>query len=198
MQVLFASVRVVFALAFCLIFIDAPAKAGPVEVETDAGVVTMVATVETIDATRQVVTLVGPHNNWVVVKVGPEHLKLIKLKEKITISYADEVAVALRKVDNPQPGNIIEQEETSGMNMNPETVAEQDWVEATPSGATDLTTIEITDTVAAITATRAPSPSTAPAAGPAPSRSVQACRVSIRSRSGTGLCSRSPARWLST
>lgn len=150
MQVLFASVRVVFALAFCLIFIDAPAKAGPVEVETDAGVVTMVATVETIDATRQVVTLVGPHNNWVVVKVGPEHLKLIKLKEKITISYADEVAVALRKVDNPQPGNIIEQEETSGMNMNPETVAEQDWVEATPSGATDLTTIEITDTVAAI------------------------------------------------
>ena len=36
------------------------------------------------------------------------------------------------------------------MNMNPETVAEQDWVEATPSGATDLTTIEITDTVAAI------------------------------------------------
>lgn len=149
MQVLVASVRVVFAIALSLIVIDA-AKAGPVEVETDAGVVTMVATVEAIDATRQVVTLVGPHNNWVVVKVGPEHLKLIKLKEKITISYADEVAVALRKVDNPQPGDTIEQEETSGMNMNPETVAEQDWVEATPSGATDLTTIEITDTVAAI------------------------------------------------
>jgi hypothetical protein len=36
------------------------------------------------------------------------------------------------------------------MNMNAPTVAEQDWVETTPHGATDLTTIEITDTVAAI------------------------------------------------
>ncbi|MCJ7528015.1 MAG: hypothetical protein MUO37_07890 [Methyloceanibacter sp.] len=150
MQVLIASVRVAFALAFSLIFIDAAKAQQPVEVETDAGVVTMVVTVEAIDATRQVVTLVGPHNNWVVVKVGPEHLKLIKLKEKITISYADEVAVALRKVDEPKPGDTIEQEETSGMNMNAPTVAEQDWVEATPQGATDLTTIEITDTVAAI------------------------------------------------
>jgi hypothetical protein len=86
----------------------------------------------------------------VVVKVGPEHIKLIKVKEKITISYADEVAVALRKADNPKPGDSVEQEETSGMNMNAPTVAEQDWVEATPQGATDLTTIEITDTVAAI------------------------------------------------
>jgi hypothetical protein len=86
----------------------------------------------------------------VVVKVGPEHIKLIKVKEKITIAYSDEVAVGLRKLDNPQPGNVIEQEETAGMDMNPETVAEQDWVEATPSGAADLTTIEITDTVAAI------------------------------------------------
>jgi hypothetical protein len=150
MQVLVASLRVAFALALSLIFIDAAQAQQPVEVETDAGVVTMVATVEAIDATRQVVTLVGPHNNWVVVKVGPEHLKLIKLKEKITISYADEVAVALRKVDNPQPGDTMEQEETAGMNMNPPTVAEQDWVEATPQGATDLTTIEITDTIAAI------------------------------------------------
>jgi hypothetical protein len=149
MQVLFASVRVVLALAVSLIFIDA-AHAQATEIEADAGVVTMVGTVEAIDATQQVVTVVGPHNNWVVVKVGPEHLKLIKLKEKITISYSDEVAVGLRKLDNPQPGNVIEQEETAGMNMNPETVAEQDWVEATPSGATDLTTIEITDTIAAI------------------------------------------------
>ena len=36
------------------------------------------------------------------------------------------------------------------MDMNAATVAEQDWVEATPTGATDLTTVEITDTVAAI------------------------------------------------
>ena len=150
MQVLVASLRVAFALALSLIFIDAAKAQQPVEVETDAGVVTMVATVEAIDATNQLVTVVGPNNNWVVVKVGPEHIKVIKLKEKITISYANEVAVALRKVDNPQPGNTIEQEETGGMNMNAPTVAEQDWVEATPQGATDLTTVEITDTVAAI------------------------------------------------
>ena len=149
MQILVASVRVILALAVSLIFTDA-ARAQATEVEADAGVVTMVATVEAIDATRQIVTVVGPHNNWVAVKVGPEHLKLIKLNEKITIAYSDEVAVGLRKVDNPQPGDTIEQEETAGMNMNPETVAEQDWVEATPSGATDLSTIEITDTVAAI------------------------------------------------
>ena len=149
MQILVASVRVVLALAVSLIFTDA-ARAQATEVEADAGVVTMVATVEAIDATRQIVTVVGPHNNWVAVKVGPEHLKLVKLNEKITIAYSDEVAVGLRKVDNPQPGDTIEQEETAGMNMNPETVAEQDWVEATPSGATDLSTIEITDTVAAI------------------------------------------------
>jgi hypothetical protein len=34
--------------------------------------------------------------------------------------------------------------------MNAPTNAEQDWIEAIPQGATDLTTIEITDTVAAI------------------------------------------------
>ena len=85
-------------------FID-DSRADPVEVETDAGVITMVATVEAIDVTNQVVTLVGPNNNWVEVNVGPEHIKLIKLKEKITISYSDEVAVALRKVPQPQPGD---------------------------------------------------------------------------------------------
>ena len=36
------------------------------------------------------------------------------------------------------------------MGMNAPTNAEQDWVEATLQGATDFTTIEITDTVAAI------------------------------------------------
>ena len=77
--------------------------------KADAGVITMVATVEAIDVTNQMVTVVGPHNNWVVVKVGPDHIKVIKLKEKITISYADEVAVALRKVDTPKPGDTIEQ-----------------------------------------------------------------------------------------
>jgi hypothetical protein len=150
MPFLVSSVRIAFVLALSFFFIGVAKAQQPVEVETDAGVVTMIGTVEAIDATRQLVTVVGPNNNWVVVKIGPEKIKLIKVKEKITISYQDEVAVALRKVPQPEPGDVMEQEETSGMNMNPETVAEQDWVEATPSGATDLTTVEITDTVAAI------------------------------------------------
>jgi len=36
------------------------------------------------------------------------------------------------------------------MNMNAPTVAEQNWVEATSSGDTDFSTVEVTDTVAAI------------------------------------------------
>jgi hypothetical protein len=148
MQGIVALIRVVFVVALSLTFIDA--AAAQQEIATDAGVITEVATVEAIDVTNQLVTVVGPDNNWVVVKVTPEHIKLIKLKEKITISYSNEVAVALRRVPQPKSGDTLEQEETAGMNMNPETVAEQDWVEATPTGATDLTTVEITDTVAAI------------------------------------------------
>jgi hypothetical protein len=36
------------------------------------------------------------------------------------------------------------------MNMNAPTMAEEDWVEVTPTGDTDLSTVEVTDTVAAI------------------------------------------------
>jgi len=150
MQGLVAITRIAFAAAFSLILIDASQAQQPVEVETDAGVITMVATVEDIDVTRQLVTVVGPNNNWVVVKIGPEHIKLIKLKEKITISYADEVAVALRKVPQAEAGGAFAADEEAGMDMNSPTAAEQDWVEATPTGATDLTTVEITDTIAAI------------------------------------------------
>ena len=149
MRVFVAAVKGVFAVAVSLMFID-DTKAGPVQIESDAGVISMIATVEAIDVTQQLVTVVGPNNNWVVVKVGPEHIKVIKLKERITISYADEVAVALRKVNQGQQGDQFAAEEEAGMNMNAPTVAEQDWVEATPHGATDLTTVEITDTIAAI------------------------------------------------
>ena len=151
MQVLVAAARGAFALALSLIFID-DTKANPVQIESDAGVISMTATVEAIDVTQQLVTVAGPNNNWVVVKVGPEHIKVIKLKEKITISYADEVAVALRKYDGPPmtKESEIEREETAGMGLDAPTVAEQDWVEATPHGATDLTTVEISDTIAAI------------------------------------------------
>jgi hypothetical protein len=139
----------VVAIALSCIFIE-DSRANPVEVEADAGVITAVVTVEDIDVTRQLVTVVGPNDNWVVVKVGPEHINLIKIKEKITISYADEVAVALRQVPQTEPGDGFEAAETAGMNMNAPTVAEQDWVEATPTGDTDLTTVEVTDTLAAI------------------------------------------------
>jgi hypothetical protein len=36
------------------------------------------------------------------------------------------------------------------MNMNPSTVAEQDRIEVTPKGDTDFSTVEVSDTVAAI------------------------------------------------
>ena len=155
MKLLIAAVRGVFAVAVSLLFID-ELKSGPVQLESDAGVISMVATVEAIDVTNQLVTVVGPNNNWVVVKVGPDHIKLIKVKERITISYADEVAVALRKYAGPPQTkeNEIAREETAGMDMNPPTIAEQDWVEATPHGAKDLTTIEISDTVAAVNRNR--------------------------------------------
>ena len=99
-----------FAMAASLLIAMDAKAGGPVEVEADAGVITMVGTVEAIDETQQVVTIVGPHNNGVVVKVGPEHIKVIKLREKITISYQDEVAVAVRKVNKGQQGDSIEAE----------------------------------------------------------------------------------------
>ena len=58
--------------------------------------------------------------------------------------------VALRKVNKGEQGDDIEAEETAGMGLDNPTAAEQDWVELTPHGATDLTTVEITDTIAAI------------------------------------------------
>jgi hypothetical protein len=149
MKLLRAALKAAVFVVLSLLFIDA-AKTGPAEIESDAGVVSMVAMVQAIDVTNQIVTVVGPNNNWVEVKVKPEHIKLIKLKERITISYADEVAVGLRKLDKAPAADSFAQDEEAGMSMNAPTVTEQDWVETTPQGATDLTTIEITDTVAAI------------------------------------------------
>jgi hypothetical protein len=149
MRVVVAAVKGVFAVAVSLLFLD-DLKAGPVEVEADAGVITMVATVEAVDVTNRVVTVVGPNNNWVEVIVGPDKIKLIKVKEKITISYQDEVAVNLIKMNKGQQGDAIAAEETAGMDLNAPTVAEQDWVTVSPRGGADLTTIEVTDTIAAI------------------------------------------------
>jgi hypothetical protein len=149
MPVLVAVSRSVFALALSLIFID-DSRANPVEVEADAGVITMTATVEAVDITNQVVTLVGPNNNWVEVIVGPDKINVIKLKEKITVSYQDEVAVALRTVNKGQQGDSFAANETADMGLDAPTVAEQDWVTVSPSGGTDLNTVEVTDTIAAL------------------------------------------------
>jgi hypothetical protein len=148
MQVVTASIRSVFII-LSFIAIAAAKAQQPVQIESDAGVVSFVATIEAIDVTNQVVTVSGPNNNWVTVKVTPEDIRRIKVRDRITISYSDEVAVALRKL-NEAPQNQMVSEEESGMGMNAPTEAEQDWVEATPQGATDLTTVEITDTIAAI------------------------------------------------
>jgi len=149
MQVLVASIRIISLFVLSLIAITSAKAQQPVQIESDAGVISMVATVEGIDVTNHVLTVSGPNNNWVTVKVTPEDIRRIKVRDRITISYSDEVAVALRKL-NEAPQNQMVSEEESGMNMNAPTEAEQDWVEATPQGATDLTTVEITDTIAAI------------------------------------------------
>ena len=149
MQVLVAVTRGVFAFALSFMVID-DSRANPVEVEADAGVITMIATVEAVDVTNRVVTLVGPNNNWVEVIVGPDKIKVIKLKEKITVSYQDEVAVALRTVNKGQQGDSFAADETADMGLDAPTAAEQDWVTVSPQGGTDLTTVEVTDTIAAL------------------------------------------------
>jgi len=149
MQILVAVSRGVLAFALSFMVID-DSRANPVEVEADAGVITMVATVEAVDVTNRVVTLVGPNNNWVEVIVGPDKIKMIKLKEKITVSYQDEVAVALRTVSKGQQGDSFAADETADMGLDAPTTAEQDWVTVSPHGGADLTTVEVTDTIAAL------------------------------------------------
>lgn len=151
MQVIVAAARGILALAVSFILID-EARAGPVEVESDAGMVVMDATVQTIDVTRQLVTVVGPNGNVLTVSVGPEHIALIKERDQITIRYADEVATALREADGPPKtdGSGFVAQGEAGMDLDAPTVAEQDWVETTPTGVVDHTTIEVSDTVQAV------------------------------------------------
>jgi hypothetical protein len=150
MRVLVGASKIGLAVALLLGFSATVKAQNPAEIEADAGVITMVATVEAVDVTNNVATVVGPNNKWIEVIVGPDKIKLIKVKEKITISYQDEVAVALRKVNKGPQGDAIAAEETAGMGLDAPTAAEQDWVTVSPQGATDLTTVEITDTIAAV------------------------------------------------
>lgn len=71
MRVLVAVAKGAFVVAILLLLID-DLKARPVEIEADAGVISMVATVEAVDATRQVVTVVGPNVPLDQAEVGDE------------------------------------------------------------------------------------------------------------------------------
>jgi hypothetical protein len=156
MQVLFASARSVLALAVALSLSFGLAGAAKAETEVAAmgGVITAIATVEVVDVTNRLLTVVVPEGKVLVIKIGPEvqNIEKIKIKEKITVTYSEEVATSLQKLAGPpiNKDSAISREEEAGMSMNAPTVAEQDWVEVNPSGDTDFTTVEVTDTVAAI------------------------------------------------
>jgi hypothetical protein len=153
MQVLFAAVKGLLAVGVAVLFID-DARA-QVPIEDEAGTITMTGTVELIEVPERLITVVGPGGNTVAAVISPDvkDIEKIKLKETVTVQFTQEVAVAVRQADGPpqtKEEEMVNAEE-SGMSMNAPTVAEQDWVETTPSGgASDLTTIEVTDTVSAI------------------------------------------------
>jgi hypothetical protein len=153
MQVLFAAVKGLLAVGVAVLFID-DARA-QVPIEDEAGTITMTGTVEELVIPERLITVIGPGGNTVAAVISPDvkDIEKIKLKETVTIQFTQEVAVALRQADGPpqtKEEGLVNEEE-AGMSMEAPTVAEQDWVEATPSGgASDLTTIEVTDTVSAI------------------------------------------------
>jgi hypothetical protein len=121
------------------------------EIASDAGEVVLDATVNAIDVENRLLTVTGPDGNTIVIKATPEILGRVKINDQITIRYADELATALRTINDAPPvnkANAIEREETGGMGMNAPTVAEQTWVEAAPQGETELNTVEVTATVA--------------------------------------------------
>jgi hypothetical protein len=151
MQVIVVAVRGILALAFSFILIDA--TKAETEVATMGGVITENVMVTAVDVPNRLLTVAEPNGNVLTIKLGPNvQPEMIRLNERVTISYSTEVATSLQKLAGPpiNQDNAISRQEESGMNMNPPTVAEQDWVEATPTGDTDFSTVEVTDTVAAI------------------------------------------------
>src|SRR5665811_676782 len=92
MQVLFAAVKGVLALGVAVLFIgDARAQ---VPIEEDAGTITMTGTVEEIEVPERVLMVVGPDGRTIVgvVSADVKDIKKIKLKDKITIQFSQEVA----------------------------------------------------------------------------------------------------------
>ncbi|MGV1013433.1 MAG: hypothetical protein ACOYB4_00530 [Methyloceanibacter sp.] len=151
MQVIVSAFRGAFALAVSFIFID-DSRASALQVESGGGEVVMNATVEAIDAVRQLVTVVGPDGRVLTVRVGPEHINVIQEKARVTVRYAEEVAVALRRYAGPPKtdGRGFVDRAEADMNLDAPTVAEQDWVETTPTGVVDHKTVEVSDTVKSV------------------------------------------------
>ena len=127
--------KFVALIAGIVAFVTFPIQA-QTTLESDAGVVTMNATVQAIDVENKVIDVVGPLGNIVQIQTPPEVIGTIKVNERITISYSDQVAMALRKYQGPpvNKDNAIASEEEAGMNMDPATEAEQTFEQATPSG----------------------------------------------------------------
>jgi hypothetical protein len=148
-----AAARGVLAIAVTFILVG-ETRANPVQLESDAGTIVLTGTVQVIDVPNRLLTVLGPQGYPLVFVVSPDvkHLEKIKVKDTVTITYTQEIATALRKSDAPPATKeqAIVKDEEGGMNMNAPTEAEQDWVEITPKGAAGLTTIEVSDTVAAV------------------------------------------------
>ena len=146
--------RLAVLVASVVAFAASPIQA-QTNIESDAGVVTMNATVQAVDVENKTIDVVGPLGNVVQIKTPPEVIGTIKINEKITVSYSDEVAMALRKLQGPPSNaanseNAITADEEGGMNMNAPTEAEQNFEQATPTGAAELDLVEITAPVVKI------------------------------------------------
>jgi hypothetical protein len=119
MRVLVVALRGILALALCLILIDA-AKA-ETEVAAMGGIITENVTVTAVDVPNRLLTVSEPSGNLLTIKLGPNvQPEKIKLNERVTISYSEEIATSLQKLAGPpiNSGNTIAREEESGMNMN--------------------------------------------------------------------------------
>ena len=153
MRVLFTAAKSFMAVGIAIFFVDDARAQMPVADES--GLITMTGTVEKIEVPERSITVIGPEGNTIsaIVSADVKDIEKIKEKETVTIQFTQEMAISLQQSAEPpqtKEEGIVNEEE-AGMDMNAPTVAEQDWVETTPSGgANDLTTIEVTDTISAI------------------------------------------------
>ena len=121
MQVFVAASRAALALAVAFtlstILSNGTARA-ETEVMATGGVVTAIATVEAIDVTNRLLTVAVPQGNSMVIKLGPDvqNIEMIKVKDRVTITYSEEVATSLQKLAGPpiNQDNAISREEESG------------------------------------------------------------------------------------